>query len=183
MERAYIAVGSNLGDRQANLDSARRRLTAEPGVLWESASPLYETPPVGPGTQAEYLNGVWCLGYARRPEVLLRALQGVETAMGRLPVHEREPWGPRVIDLDLLTLGDLRLDIPALTLPHPRAAQRWFVLRPWADLAPDFTPAGWSRTVAQALAEVEARGDAELGGLPGRAWTPDPAVAAAGAPS
>ena len=128
---AAIALGANLGDRLASLQSAATRL----GTLGRELgrSPVYESAPVGP-PQPDYLNAVLLLETSAEAETLLQGLLSVEAQMGRI---RRERWGPRTIDLDLLALGDLRLETPLLTLPHPEIARRAFVLRPWLDVSPD----------------------------------------------
>ncbi|MEM9294935.1 MAG: 2-amino-4-hydroxy-6-hydroxymethyldihydropteridine diphosphokinase [Planctomycetota bacterium] len=168
MGRAFVAAGSNLGDRLDNLERAFAAVGRAPGVSSLTGSRVYETPPVGPSPQGAYLNAVWELQTSLTPRAMLDVLQAVEAGLGRPPADERQAWGPRVIDLDLLAVGEHAVDEPGLTVPHPRARERWFVLRPWADLAPGFTPAGWSTTVSEALAGVERSGDPERGGLPGR---------------
>jgi 2-amino-4-hydroxy-6-hydroxymethyldihydropteridine diphosphokinase len=128
--RAFVALGSNLGDRRAYLRSA---LAFLPGVV--AVSPVYETEPVGgPAGQGAYLNAVVELATDAEPEALLAAAQGAERAARRV---RAERWGPRTLDVDLLLVGDERRHGPELTLPHPRLYERGFVLVPLADLAPE----------------------------------------------
>ena len=133
MSRAYIGLGSNLGDRAANLAEARRRLDEAGRIV--AVSSIYETEPwgVGPG-QPDYLNQVVAITTALPPSDLLKELLGVERVMGRV---RAAPGDPRVIDLDLLLYGDEVIDEPGLTLPHPRMCDRAFVLTPLAEIAPD----------------------------------------------
>lgn len=150
---AFVALGSNLGDRRAHLDAALAALAVLPGTRLEAVSPLYETAPVGPAGQQDYLNAVARLSTTLGPFALLDALLAIEQARGRV---RRERWGPRTLDLDLLLHGDTRLNDPRLTLPHPAMLGRAFVLVPLSDLAPDLVLAG--RSVAQHLALLERSG-------------------------
>lgn len=128
--RAFLALGSNLGDRRAYLRDAIGRL---PDVV--AASHLYETDPVGgPPGQGAYLNCVVELKTARTPRELLAAAQAAEAAAARVRL---ERWGPRTLDVDVLLVGDEVVDEPDLVVPHPRMWERGFVLVPLADLAPE----------------------------------------------
>jgi 2-amino-4-hydroxy-6-hydroxymethyldihydropteridine diphosphokinase len=128
--RAFLALGSNLGDRRAYLKSALERL---PDVV--AVSHLYETDPVGgPPGQGAFLNCVVELHTARSPRELLAEAQAAEAAAERV---RRERWGPRTLDVDVLLVGDEVVDVPDLTVPHPRMWERGFVLVPLADLAPE----------------------------------------------
>ncbi|MHC4220199.1 MAG: 2-amino-4-hydroxy-6-hydroxymethyldihydropteridine diphosphokinase [Planctomycetota bacterium] len=133
---AYIALGSNLGDRRRLLESALDHLRGIAGVELVSASDLIETMPQGPAGQRPYLNGAAALRTGLAPRELLDAMLTIETAHGRDRDRERR-WGPRSLDLDLLLYGDLVIDEPDLTVPHPRLHERWFVLEPLARIAPD----------------------------------------------
>jgi 2-amino-4-hydroxy-6-hydroxymethyldihydropteridine diphosphokinase len=128
--RAFLGLGSNLGDRRGHLREAVARL---PDVA--AVSPLYETDPVGgPPGQGAYLNCVVELRTARTPRELLAAAQAAEAAAARVRV---ERWGPRTLDVDVLLVGDDTVAEPDLTVPHPRMWQRGFVLVPLGDLAPE----------------------------------------------
>ena len=131
--RAFVALGSNLGERLANLGDAVRRLCAADGMEITGSSRVYETAPVGP-PQPDYLNAVIELRTTLLPRELLEACLRIEAEMGRV---RDEPWGPRVIDLDLLTFDDRTIAEPDLTVPHPRMHQRAFVLIPLIELDPD----------------------------------------------
>jgi 2-amino-4-hydroxy-6-hydroxymethyldihydropteridine diphosphokinase len=146
--RAYIAVGSNVGDRWGFLALAARHLRAAPGVSVARASRVWDTEPVGPA-QPRYLNAVLEVETGLAPGPLLRVLQDVERAAGRL---REVRWGPRTLDLDLLLLGGIVLRVPGLVLPHPELARRRFVLAPLAELAAGAPVPGAAATVADLLA-------------------------------
>ncbi|MAJ58723.1 MAG: 2-amino-4-hydroxy-6-hydroxymethyldihydropteridine diphosphokinase [bacterium TMED88] len=149
--RAWIALGSNLGDRLQALERARARLTAHHAMSFQAASRLWETEPVGPPGQGPYLNAVLGLDCRLAAAALLELLLDLERALGR----RREPsalrWGPRLIDLDLLLLGSEQICQPGLEVPHPRLGERPFVLAPLNELAPELRPPGSARTVAELL--------------------------------
>jgi 2-amino-4-hydroxy-6-hydroxymethyldihydropteridine diphosphokinase len=168
-ELAYVGLGANVGAARASLQRAVSALSALPGAHRAGVSRLYRTRPVGPVRQDDFLNAVVALRMpagadpARGAMALLIALKSLERAMGRV---ERERWGPREIDLDLLLFGDHALclerepsarsadpargDAQWLVVPHPSARERLFVLAPLADLAPGLEPPGWGESVAQA---------------------------------
>jgi len=131
--RAYIGLGSNLGDRLANLQRAVDLLRAKPGVRVVSSSRVYETEPVGP-PQPDYLNAVIEAETLLEPRALLEACLSVEAEMGRV---RDERWGPRVIDVDVLTYDRDDIDEPGLRIPHPRMHERLFVLAPLLELDAD----------------------------------------------
>jgi 2-amino-4-hydroxy-6-hydroxymethyldihydropteridine diphosphokinase len=135
MARAFVGLGSNLGDREGTIRAALSRLD---GVAAVSA--LRETDPVGFEDQPRFLNGVAALETELPPRALLERLLEVERSLGR--TREGPRFGPRTIDLDLLVQGDLELDEPGLTIPHPRLHERRFVLEPLAELAPDLVVPG-----------------------------------------
>jgi 2-amino-4-hydroxy-6-hydroxymethyldihydropteridine diphosphokinase len=134
MTRSYVGLGSNLGDREAFLVGARAALAATPGVSVVAASRICETEPVGP-PQGRYLNAVLALDTTLAAHALLERLLELEQLAGRRRGPERN--APRTLDLDLLLFGDLCLDTPELTLPHPRLHERAFVLVPLAEIAAD----------------------------------------------
>jgi 2-amino-4-hydroxy-6-hydroxymethyldihydropteridine diphosphokinase len=150
---AYIALGSNLGDRRDYLDRALQLLREQPGITVTKVSSYHETEPVGgPPGQGNYLNAAAELQTGLEPEALLRVLLGVEEKLGRV---RRQPQGPRTIDLDLLLYGDVksaevRPDF-ALYLPHPRMHERRFVLEPLAEIAPRAVHPGFQSTVRDLL--------------------------------
>ena len=130
---AYLALGSNLGDREANLARARGELDRRGARLLRSSS-IEETEPWGVAEQPPFLNQVLEVEWQGTPRQLLEAAQQVEAAVGRKPSYR---WGPREIDVDLLLVGESRLDEPDLQLPHPRLREREFVLRELAELRAD----------------------------------------------
>ncbi|MFN2543885.1 MAG: 2-amino-4-hydroxy-6-hydroxymethyldihydropteridine diphosphokinase [Actinomycetota bacterium] len=144
-ERAYLGLGSNVGDRLANLQAAVTRLAARDGVTVRASSRVYATDPVPPTPpQPEYLNAVVALETTLEPYELLDACREIENALGR---ERLERWGPRSIDLDILTFGDRMVDEPDLQIPHPRMHERGFVLIPLLELDAN-PPLPGGRTVA-----------------------------------
>ena len=135
MTRAFIGLGSNLGDRTQNLRNAVRALAATPGIDVIQVSSMYETEPVGGPSQPDYLNAVVEIGTVLGHRALFDACMTIEHALGRDRSTE-ERWGPRSIDVDLLAMGDLVVSDPDLEIPHPRLAERAFVLVPWSEIAP-----------------------------------------------
>jgi 2-amino-4-hydroxy-6-hydroxymethyldihydropteridine diphosphokinase len=133
--RAYVSLGSNLGDRAAHLRAGVAAVAAGDA---HRVSPLYETEPVGGPAQDPYLNVVVELETAARPRELLDRCAAAESAAGRVRTVR---FGPRTLDADVLLVGDLVVDEPDLVVPHPRLWRRRFVLQPLADLAPELVPA------------------------------------------
>lgn len=130
----YVALGSNLGQRELHIRSAFDDVAALPGVSSLRSSSLYETEPMGPQDQPNYLNAVCGFEYSAPARVLLEQLQAIERQHGRQADEQR--WGARPLDLDILLYGDQRIDEPDLTIPHTGLPQRSFVLWPLMDLAP-----------------------------------------------
>jgi 2-amino-4-hydroxy-6-hydroxymethyldihydropteridine diphosphokinase len=131
---AYLGLGSNLGDRLANLGSAVHALGEEPGVRIEASSRVWETAPVGGPPQPDYLNAVVRAETDLSAPELLEACRRVEAAFGRV---RAERWGARTIDVDVLLYGDETIDRADLVVPHPRLTERAFVVLPLLELDPD----------------------------------------------
>ncbi|MEV5430692.1 2-amino-4-hydroxy-6-hydroxymethyldihydropteridine diphosphokinase [Streptomyces sp. NPDC052701] len=134
-QRAVISIGSNLGNRLETLQGAVDALADTPGVRVKAVSPVYETEPWGvdPGSQPSYFNAVVVLRTTLPPSSLLERAHAVEEAFHRV---RDERWGPRTLDVDIVSYADIVSDDPRLTLPHPRAHERAFVLAPWHDVDP-----------------------------------------------
>jgi 2-amino-4-hydroxy-6-hydroxymethyldihydropteridine diphosphokinase len=132
--RAVLALGSNEGDRLATLQGAVEALAGTPGLAVLAVSPVYETDPVGGPEQPDYLNAVVLVDGDLAPRALLERALAVEAAFARV---RDVRWGPRTLDVDVVAVGDLRVDEPDLVVPHPRAAERPFVLVPWLDVDPE----------------------------------------------
>jgi 2-amino-4-hydroxy-6-hydroxymethyldihydropteridine diphosphokinase len=149
----YLALGSNLGDREANLRAAREAMP--PAVRLHSNSPIYETPPWGILDQPVFLNQVVEGSTYLPPAGLLAYLKGLEVQLGRTRTVRN---GPRVIDLDILFYDDLVFTMTGLTIPHPRISERAFVLVPLADLAPDLVHPVEKKTIQELLGQVDRSG-------------------------
>jgi 2-amino-4-hydroxy-6-hydroxymethyldihydropteridine diphosphokinase len=145
----YLALGSNLGDRRANLVAAVAQLREQVAV--EAISSLYETEPAYVLDQPRFLNAALCGRTTLAPIELLAFVKGIERALGRTAGPR---YGPRLVDIDLLLYGDTVLDSPELSIPHPRMAERPFVLVPLAEIAPDLVPPGWSESIGVRAAQV-----------------------------
>jgi len=150
MTRAHVALGSNLGDRMATLDAAVRALDADHMTHVMAVSRVYETGPVGGPEQGPYLNALAVLETDRDPYELLDLLMTTEERLGRV---RGEHWGPRTADLDLILYDGPPLSSPELTVPHPRARERAFVLVPLADADP-FASFPDGETAVEALARL-----------------------------
>ena len=153
---AFIALGSNLGDRRGSIEQAIKALDLSPGVCVQSVSSLIETEPVGPLPQGAFLNAVLQVSTSLGPRDLLALMLEIERTLGRV----RDPanrWGPRTIDLDLILFADQVIREKDLIVPHPRLAERAFVLVPLCEIAPNviipgpagIPPATASRLLAQ----------------------------------
>jgi 2-amino-4-hydroxy-6-hydroxymethyldihydropteridine diphosphokinase len=150
--RAYVGLGSNLGDRAAHLLLGLSALSRLPKTHLLRLSPVYETDPVGP-PQPPYLNMVAELETELSPKELLAEMLRIEKALGR---ERRERWGPRTLDLDLLLYGDLVLEEEGLSVPHPRLHERAFVLVPLLDLLPEGRHPLLGQSFAELLASLDA---------------------------
>jgi 2-amino-4-hydroxy-6-hydroxymethyldihydropteridine diphosphokinase len=154
MTAVVLALGSNLGDRQDILQGAVDAIVGLPGVRVTAVSPVYETVPVGGPAQPDYLNAVVLADAARPARELLDRLHEIEAAFDRVRLVR---WGPRTLDIDIIVFDSERSDDPELTLPHPRAHERAFVLAPWHDVDPDAALPGHG-PVAELLAKADHSG-------------------------
>ena len=149
----YLALGSNMGNRLANLKAAINNLTPQMAV--KARSSVYETPPWGYTEQSAFLNQVIMAETYLQPQALLAHLKRLEKALGRKPSFQN---GPRLIDIDILFFDDLVIDTPPLVIPHPRLHERAFVLIPLADIAPDLIHPILYKSVREMLADVNSAG-------------------------
>ena len=131
MTLAVIALGANIDDPIAQLTEAYKRLTDLPNLTALEASPIYQSPPMGPQDQPPYFNAVVSGQFMGEPLALLSALQDVEKLMGRV---KRRHWGERCIDLDIIQLGESKTEFPNLTIPHRGIRDRLFVVQPMIDI-------------------------------------------------
>ena len=140
LRQVVFSIGSNLGDRWEHLAEAVSMLRATPGLEVVAVSPVYETAAVGgPPDSPDFLNAVVLAETIQSAEAMLARIGAIEDAAARTRgVH----WGPRTLDVDIIVYGDRTIDLPDLTIPHPRAHERAFVLAPWADIDPDATIPG-----------------------------------------
>jgi len=152
MDQAYIALGTNLGDRVNHLKQAVELLQAEKAIRFEALSAVYETAPVGGPAQEPYLNACAAIKTYLSPVQLLLKLLELENLMGRI---REMRWGPRIIDLDLLVYDEILMKTPLLELPHPRMCERDFVLVPLADIAPELVITGCNKSVLELLTDRE----------------------------
>lgn len=156
MIRCAIALGSNQGDSLTILEKALSVLDRVPGIVLQATSSWYRTKPFAtPQPQPDYLNGCALLSVEQSPEELLTILQATEIQFGRV---EKGTLQPRTLDLDLLLYEDLILDTPNLTIPHPRMAERAFVLVPLAEIAADWIEPKSQNRIGQLLKQVDISG-------------------------
>ncbi len=154
LRRVVLALGSNQGERLAMLQGAVDALADTPDLRVLAVSPVYETDPVGGPEQPDYLNAVVVAEGTHSPRTLLERALAIEDAFDRTrDIH----WGPRTLDVDVVTVGDLTVDEPDLVVPHPLAAERAFVLVPWHDADPSAVLTG-AGPVAALLARVDLSG-------------------------
>ena len=154
MVKCAIALGSNLGDSKQILNQALELLSQTSGIELISHSSWYETVPVGP-PQPNYVNGCAILEIELLPENLLQILLKIEQQFGRI---RQERWGPRILDLDILLYGDLILEMPNLTIPHPRMNERAFVLVPLAEIAAHWIEPISRQTILQLSQAIDCSG-------------------------
>jgi 2-amino-4-hydroxy-6-hydroxymethyldihydropteridine diphosphokinase len=152
MTVAYVGIGSNVGERRSFCRRAVDELAASEGVAVQATSNLYETAPVGGPPQRSFVNLVARIDTTLDPQILLDVCKAIERRLGREPSDIR--WGPRVVDLDILTFGDDKIVEPGLEIPHPRMTQRRFVLVPLLEIDPDAADP-WGARYADWLDEAE----------------------------
>lgn len=156
MSLVYLGLGSNLGDRRANIQAALELLDEPPQTQLVAVSHLFETPALLPEGSLEpqpaYLNAACALSCTLKPLQLLERLRAIETHLGRPP--ERPKWSPRLIDLDILLWGAQSIDEPGLKVPHPEMHKRRFVLAPLAEIAPGATHPVFGKSIAQLLEQL-----------------------------
>lgn len=161
--RVVLSLGSNLGDRVENLQDALDALFDAPGLTLVAISPVYETAPWGGVEQDDFLNVVVVAETVLTPETLLERSLSIEESMRR---ERTVRWGPRTLDIDIVRFGEVVSDDPRLTLPHPRAHERAFVLVPWSEIDPEAVLPGHGTVVELAAAmggqEVVRRDDLNL---------------------
>jgi GTP cyclohydrolase IV len=149
MATAYLGLGSNLGDRKQNLARALELLSKH--MVVEQVSSIYETEPVGYQKQPLFLNAVCRISTELKPRQLLRLAKKIEAKLGRMPSF---PNAPRTIDIDILFYGDEVFSSKELIIPHPRLAERAFMLVPLAEIVPDLVHPGSGKTIKQLLADL-----------------------------
>ncbi len=160
LSRVYLSLGSNLGNRKAYLKQAVQALSNLPDTRLDRVSSLYETPPWGLIEQPAFLN--LCIGIdtSLTPQRLLKFCLDIEKEARR---ERNIRWGPRVLDIDILTYGNVKLEEHGLTLPHPSMLERAFVLMPLAEIAPDMHFDGIN--ITNALSKLDTAGIANIGAL------------------
>jgi 2-amino-4-hydroxy-6-hydroxymethyldihydropteridine diphosphokinase len=154
----YLALGSNVGNRAANLKDAIASLPPQMEV--KAKSKVYETPPWGYADQEKFLNQVLMAKTYLEPEPLLKHLKRLEVALGRIASFQN---GPRLIDIDILFYDDLVFESPALVIPHPHVHERGFVLLPMLDIAPDFVHPVKQKSIRTLIAGCDLRGIVQIG--------------------
>jgi 2-amino-4-hydroxy-6-hydroxymethyldihydropteridine diphosphokinase len=150
--RVFLGVGSNLGNRASNINKALAFLNDSGRITVIQMSRIFETEPVGNPDQNKFLNAVIEIRTSYLPDELLGYLHQIETKLGRIRTEHRDQ--PRTIDLDILLYNDIVLNASDLKIPHPRMADRWFVLKPFAEISPDIVHPVLKRTIRQLLADL-----------------------------
>jgi 2-amino-4-hydroxy-6-hydroxymethyldihydropteridine diphosphokinase len=149
--KVFIGIGTNLGDRSKNIEEALNNLKLKEVTIVHQ-SPIYETEPYGLTDQPKFLNCAIETNTTLSPQELLETLLKIEKKMGR---ERKIPWGPRIIDLDILFYGDLVVNEESLIIPHPDLQNRFFVLKPLSDIAPEFLHPVSKKTIKQMLKDLE----------------------------
>lgn len=155
MAVSYIGIGSNLGNRQDNIDSAIGTLRARKDISVEKVSRIYETEPEGGPKQGKFLNAVLQIETKLTPLELLNSLKKIESDLGRKPADIK--WSARIIDLDILLYDDMVFENKDLIIPHPLMHKRWFVLKPLSDIAKDAVHPVFKKTINELLKEKEGK--------------------------
>ena len=155
LSRAYVSLGTNRGVGPVQIATAIDHLAAHPQITVVARAPLYRTAPVGPIAQDDFTNSALVIKTGLSPEELIAVCHAIERDMGRNRAQEQR-WGPRLIDIDLIAYDNETRDGPALILPHPRFAERAFVLVPLAAIAPDDRIAG--HKIRDYLARLDQKG-------------------------
>ncbi|QQE11771.1 2-amino-4-hydroxy-6-hydroxymethyldihydropteridine diphosphokinase [Planctomycetota bacterium] len=166
MKDVYLGIGSNLGDRTAHLKYACDQIAQFDLTYVIAVSPFYETAPLTgegvPDNQGTFLNGAIHLQTDLQPTDLLRKLQHIETEAGRVVKNKRVHWGPRELDIDILLVGkEMINEDEELTVPHPRMCERWFVLKPLADIAENFVHPLNHHKIGELLRDLEEQSNRE----------------------
>jgi 2-amino-4-hydroxy-6-hydroxymethyldihydropteridine diphosphokinase len=156
MERIFLSIGSNMGDRVEHIISGIGKIKQIPGLILHFISPVYETEPVDGANDESFYNCAVECGYGGEPQELLGHLEGIEKGAGRKSKGDNSP---RPLDLDIIFFGGRIIRLPGLTIPHPRFYGRKFVLIPLADLDPDFRCPKTGKTMKQLLAQTSDTGD------------------------
>ncbi len=152
MTKVYAGLGSNLGNREANLVRAIARIDACEGICVKGESCFHDTTPVGGPPQSDYLNCVIVLETEIEPQALLQEFKRIETELGR---KSGVRWGPRIIDLDILLYGDRVINDHNLKIPHERMHERVFVLEPLCEISPDIRHPVLRRNISELLEELK----------------------------
>jgi 2-amino-4-hydroxy-6-hydroxymethyldihydropteridine diphosphokinase len=156
--KAFISIGSNLGDRVPNLEKAIEGLSGNPAITLIKKSSFYQTTPWGRTDQPLFINCAVEVETSLEPRQLLGFLKALEAELGRTSeTHKEDRWGPRVIDLDIVFYGDRVIEEEGLVIPHPHALERGFVMLPIEEIAPDFIHPGSGKKVSELAVEIEDR--------------------------
>lgn len=156
---AYLGLGANLDNPRQQLTEALKALEATPGVELVNCSSFYQTKPMGPADQDDYINAVARISTRLAPLDLLDALQAIETKQGR--VRQGERWGPRTLDIDILLVENLQISLPRLTVPHYGLKQRGFVIVPLFEIAPQLVLPDGTR-LSELKAQISQEGMTQL---------------------